>query len=182
MASSCHVLFTWISVISLSTSLFRVIFSLGKRKKAQGAKSGKEDAKPQLGQQRWHSQPLGKVHCWGEESRFWKQFAIQFLKNILKALQNCFVNSMIHAMAPGNKFTMHQTLNIKDSSQYCFDFWLKVSPFLNREYHSNVKWVISLKTRTQMVLEMFISSPFYHLTQLLVREYFTVLVAMLTLN
>jgi hypothetical protein len=39
-------------MISLSIALFRVIFSLGKRKKAQGAKSGKEDAKPQLGQQR----------------------------------------------------------------------------------------------------------------------------------
>jgi hypothetical protein len=33
-----------------------------------------------------------------------------------------------------------------------------------------------------MVLETFISSPFDHLTQLLVREYFTVLVAMLALN
>lgn len=41
---------------------------------------------------------------------------------ILKALQNRFVNSMTHAMARGNKFMMHQTLDIKDSSQYCFDF------------------------------------------------------------
>jgi hypothetical protein len=42
-------------------------------------------------------------------------------KCILKALQNGYVDSLIHGLALGKKLVMHQTLCIKLSNQHCLD-------------------------------------------------------------
>jgi hypothetical protein len=54
---------------------------------------------------------------------------------ISKALQNGYVDSLIHGLALGKKLVMHQTLRVKESDQRSS---MDVRPFLNREYHSNV--------------------------------------------
>jgi hypothetical protein len=54
---------------------------------------------------------------------------------ISKALQNAYVDSLIHGLALGKKLVMHQTLRVKESDQRSS---MDVRPFLNREYHSNV--------------------------------------------
>jgi hypothetical protein len=40
---------------------------------------------------------------------------------ISKALQNGYVDSLIHGLALGKKLMMHQTLRIKESDQHCLD-------------------------------------------------------------
>jgi hypothetical protein len=40
---------------------------------------------------------------------------------ISKALQNSYVDSLIHGLALGKKLVMHQTLCIKESDQHCLD-------------------------------------------------------------
>jgi hypothetical protein len=46
----------------------------------------------------------------------------QFPKNcILMALQNGYVDSLIHGLALGKKLVMHQTLRIKESDQHCLN-------------------------------------------------------------
>jgi hypothetical protein len=40
---------------------------------------------------------------------------------ILKALQNSYVDRLIHGLALGKKLVMHQTLHVKESDQHCFD-------------------------------------------------------------
>jgi hypothetical protein len=51
-----------------------------------------------------------------------RPFVRPFLTNcILKALQNGYVDSLIHSLALGKKLVMHQTLCVKESDQHCFD-------------------------------------------------------------
>jgi hypothetical protein len=38
-----------------------------------------------------------------------------------KALQNGYVDSLIHGLALGKKLVMHQTLRVKESDQHCLD-------------------------------------------------------------
>jgi hypothetical protein len=40
---------------------------------------------------------------------------------ILKALQNSYVDSLIHGLAFGKKLVMHQTLHVKESDQHYLD-------------------------------------------------------------
>jgi hypothetical protein len=40
---------------------------------------------------------------------------------ISKALQNGYVDSLIHGLALGKKLVMHQTLRFKESYQHCRD-------------------------------------------------------------
>jgi hypothetical protein len=40
---------------------------------------------------------------------------------ILKALQNSFVDSLIHGLALGKKLVMHQVLCVKESDKHCLD-------------------------------------------------------------
>jgi hypothetical protein len=42
-------------------------------------------------------------------------------KCISKALQNGFVDSLIHGLALGKKLVMHQTLHVTESDQHCLD-------------------------------------------------------------
>jgi hypothetical protein len=65
-----------------------------------------------------------------------RPFVRKFLTNcISKALQNGYVDSLIHGLALEKKLVMHQTLRVKESDQRSS---MDVLPFLNREYHSNV--------------------------------------------
>lgn len=64
------------------------------------------------------------------------------MKCILKVLQNCFVDILIHAVAPGNKFMMIQTLNINKSDQHYLDFWPEVPP-LQRGNTIQMSWTDS---------------------------------------
>jgi hypothetical protein len=61
---------------------------------------------------------------------------------ISKALQNDYVDSLIHGLALGKKLQMHQTLRIKESAvngwPVCGSSSMDMWPFLNQEYHSNV--------------------------------------------
>jgi hypothetical protein len=61
---------------------------------------------------------------------------------ISKALQNGYVDSLIHGLALGKKLVMHQALRVKESAidgrPVCGSSSMDVRPFLNREYHSNV--------------------------------------------
>jgi hypothetical protein len=51
-----------------------------------------------------------------------RQFVRPFLTNcFLKALQNGYVDSLIHGLALGKKLVMHQTLRVKESDQHCLD-------------------------------------------------------------
>jgi hypothetical protein len=51
-----------------------------------------------------------------------RQFVRPFPTNcISKALQNGYVDSLIHGLALGKKLVMHQTLCVKESDQYCLD-------------------------------------------------------------
>jgi hypothetical protein len=40
---------------------------------------------------------------------------------ISKALQNGYVDSLIHSLALGKKLVMHQNLCVKESDQHCLD-------------------------------------------------------------
>jgi hypothetical protein len=40
---------------------------------------------------------------------------------ISKALQNGYVDSLIHGLALGKKLVMHQTLRVKETDQHCLD-------------------------------------------------------------
>jgi hypothetical protein len=40
---------------------------------------------------------------------------------ISKALQNGYVDSLIHGLALGKKLVMHQTLCVKESDQHCLE-------------------------------------------------------------
>jgi hypothetical protein len=63
-------------------------------------------------------------------------------KCISKALQNGYVDSLIHGLALGKKLVMHQTLRVKESVVYgrlvCGSLSMDVRPFLSRVYHSSV--------------------------------------------
>jgi hypothetical protein len=51
-----------------------------------------------------------------------RPFVRPFLMNcISKALQNGYVDSLIHGLALGKKLMMHQTLCIEESDQHCLD-------------------------------------------------------------
>jgi hypothetical protein len=51
-----------------------------------------------------------------------RPFVRLFLTNcISKALQNGYVDSLIHGLALGKKLVMHQTLHVKESNQHCLD-------------------------------------------------------------
>jgi hypothetical protein len=51
-----------------------------------------------------------------------RPFVMPFPTNcISKALQNGYVDSLIHGLALGKKFVMHQTLRVKESDQRCPD-------------------------------------------------------------
>jgi hypothetical protein len=51
-----------------------------------------------------------------------KQFVGPFPTNcISKALQNGYVDSLIHNLALGKKLVMPQTLCVKESDQHCLD-------------------------------------------------------------
>jgi hypothetical protein len=51
-----------------------------------------------------------------------KPFVRPFLTNcILKALQNGYVDSLIHGLALGKKLMMHQTLRVKETDQHYLD-------------------------------------------------------------
>jgi hypothetical protein len=40
---------------------------------------------------------------------------------IYKALQNCYVDILIHSLALGKKLVMQQTLRVKENDQHCLD-------------------------------------------------------------
>jgi hypothetical protein len=64
----------------------------------------------------WHSGPCGMAYCHGAEARYQKTILRPFPTNcILKALQNSYVDSLIHGLAMGKKLVMHQTLCVKES-------------------------------------------------------------------
>jgi hypothetical protein len=73
MARNCRVVFSCISATSWNRFPFRVLFSLGKRKKLQGSKVGGEPqgccAWPRIPR---HSGPRSMAHCHGAASRYWK--------------------------------------------------------------------------------------------------------------
>jgi hypothetical protein len=51
-----------------------------------------------------------------------RPFVRPFLTNCFsKALQNGYVDSLIHDLVLGKKLVMHQTLRIKESDQHCLD-------------------------------------------------------------
>jgi hypothetical protein len=51
-----------------------------------------------------------------------RPFLRPFLMNcISKALQNGYVDSLIHGLALGKKLMMHLTLRLKESDQHCLD-------------------------------------------------------------
>jgi hypothetical protein len=51
-----------------------------------------------------------------------KPFVRPFPTNcISKALQNGYVDSLIHGLALGKKLVMHQTLHVKESDKHCLD-------------------------------------------------------------
>jgi hypothetical protein len=76
-----------------------------------------------LGQE--FSDNLGRVACCivvVQKPRTGRPFVRPFLTNcISKALQNGYVDSLIHAMALGKKLVMHQTLGVKESDQHFLD-------------------------------------------------------------
>jgi hypothetical protein len=68
-----------------------------------------------------------------------RPFVIPFPTNcISKALQNGYVDSLIHGLALGKKFMMHQTLRAVDGRPVCGSSSMDVRSFLNREDSSNV--------------------------------------------
>jgi hypothetical protein len=51
-----------------------------------------------------------------------KPFVRPFPTNcISKALQNGYIDSVIHGLKLGKKLVMHQTLCVKESDQHCLD-------------------------------------------------------------
>jgi hypothetical protein len=51
-----------------------------------------------------------------------RPFVRWFPKNCISmALQNSYVDSLIHGLALGNKLVLQQTLRIKESNQHCLD-------------------------------------------------------------
>jgi hypothetical protein len=64
----------------------------------------------------------GMVHCRGAETRYRKTICEAFpMNSISKALQNSYVDSLIHGLALRKKLVMHQILCIKESDQHCLD-------------------------------------------------------------
>jgi hypothetical protein len=62
------------------------------------------------------------AHCRGAEARYQKTIVWPFPTNcVSKALQNGYVDSLIHGLALGKKLVMHQTLRVKKSDQHCVD-------------------------------------------------------------
>jgi hypothetical protein len=60
-----------------------------------------------------------------------RPFVRPFPKNcISKALQNGYVDSLIHGLAVGKKLVMYQTLRDKESDQQCLDIWSDLPRFL----------------------------------------------------
>jgi hypothetical protein len=68
-----------------------------------------------------------------------RPFVRPFLTNcILKALQNGYVDSLIHGLALGKKLEMHQTLRVKESDQHCLDIWLDLPRFLRPRWRQRL--------------------------------------------
>jgi hypothetical protein len=141
MACNCRVVFSCMSAVSWNRFPFRVLFSLGKRKKSLGAKTDRRAGGEPRGcyawpRMSWHSGSRGIVQCHGAEASTRRPFVRPFPMNcISKALQYGYVDILIHGLALGKKLVTHQTLCVKESNQRSsIDMW----PFLNWEYHSNV--------------------------------------------
>jgi hypothetical protein len=56
---------------------------------------------------------------------------------ISKALQNGYVENLIHGLVLGKKLVMHQTLSAIDRQPVCGSLSMDMQQFLNWEYHSN---------------------------------------------
>jgi hypothetical protein len=57
---------------------------------------------------------------------------------ISKALQNSYVDSLIHGLALGKKLVMHQTLHVEESDQHCLDIWLNLPRVLRPRWRQRL--------------------------------------------
>jgi hypothetical protein len=62
---------------------------------------------------------------------------------ISKALQNGYVDSLIHGLALGKKLMMHQTLRVKESDQHCLDILPDLPCLLSFGNSIQISWTDS---------------------------------------
>ena len=143
MAFSYQVPFSRVSATSLYLFPFRVSSAWATGRSCMGVRYGKADREPTTRMLCLAKNSLtGSAAGHSTWSRCRSEEMVTIFEaisnNILKALQDCSIKSLIHVVSLVKQFMMYQTLYVKGSDQLHLEFWPQVQPFLKWRYCSNM--------------------------------------------